>query len=78
MTAPAAIKQSDIRRMADIATEKGVIVEMEKDGTIIRVMPNIPEIHNAPAVDPEPSPASNGLAAWRARHESKPRGNPSR
>ncbi len=49
MTTPALIKQADLKRMADIALAKGVRVEVEIDGRIIRVAPDIPAIHR-----PEP------------------------
>jgi hypothetical protein len=78
MTAPAAIRKSDMDRAAAMAKKHGCVVEIEKDGMKFRFMPDNPDIHSAPAVDPSPSPASNGLAAWRARHEGRPRGNPSR
>jgi hydrogenase maturation factor len=78
MTAPAVFRQSDLRRLTEMAKESGCVIEMEKDGVKIRVMPDTPNIHSATAVDPSPSPASNGLAAWRARHEGKSRGSSSR
>lgn len=40
MTAPALIKSSDLKRMADVVKAKGVRVEMEIGGKIIRVMPD--------------------------------------
>lgn len=46
MTAPALVKSADLKRMADIALEKGVRVEVEVDGKIIRVAPDIPAIHS--------------------------------
>jgi hypothetical protein len=78
MTAPAVIRQSELKRAVKLAKENGCVIELEKDGLKIRVMPDNPDIHSSIAVDPPPSPASNGLAAWRARHEGRSRGNPSR
>lgn len=52
MTAPAAIKQADLRRMASIARSEGVRIEMEIGGKIIRVMPDIPVIHSEETARP--------------------------
>ena len=52
MTAPAAIKQADLRRMASIARSEGVRIEMEIGGKIIRVMPDIPTIHSEETARP--------------------------
>jgi hypothetical protein len=46
MTASALVKQSDLKRMATIAREQGVRVEIEFNGRVIRVMPDIPDIHS--------------------------------
>ena len=37
MTAPAAIKQADLKRIAAIAKSEGVVVEIEHNGMKIRV-----------------------------------------
>jgi hypothetical protein len=50
MTAPAAIKQSDLRRAVAVAKESGCIIEIEKDGMKIRVMPDNQDIHRAAEV----------------------------
>lgn len=73
MTARAAIKQSDLRRMAAIAKAQGVRVEIEIDGKIIRVAPD----NNEGLEIPTPV-RGNGLSSWRARHESGSGGNPPR
>lgn len=39
MTAPAAIKQADLKRMAAIAKSQGVVVEIENNGVKIRISP---------------------------------------
>lgn len=51
MTAPAAIRQSDLRRAASIVKETGVVIEVERDGVKIRLMPNIPDTHSRPAIE---------------------------
>lgn len=55
MTASALIKEADLTRMAKIAKRDGVRVEVEFNGRIIRVAPDIPAIHSdkpvAPPVD---------------------------
>lgn len=53
MTAPASIKQSDLKRMAEVAKSKGVRVEMEVDGRIFRVSPDIPDNHSADEARPK-------------------------
>jgi hypothetical protein len=45
MTTPALVKSADLKRMAAIAKQTGMRVEVEKNGTIIRVAPDIPAIH---------------------------------
>lgn len=49
MTAPALIKQAELDRMAVIAKKRGVRVEVEVDGRVFRVSPDIPDNHK-----PEP------------------------
>lgn len=41
MTARAAIKQADLRRIASIAKEEGVTVEFDLDRRVLRVSPDI-------------------------------------
>lgn len=43
MTAPASIRQADINRIAKIAKEQGVVVEIERDGFKISVRPDRPD-----------------------------------
>lgn len=45
MTAPALIKQAELRRMASIAKKEGVRVEVEVNGKIFRISPDIPDNH---------------------------------
>lgn len=52
MTASALVKQSDLKRMAHIAKSEGVRVEIEVNGKIIRVAPDIPAIHSDEPVAP--------------------------
>lgn len=42
MTVPALVKQSELKRMAAIAKSEGVPVELEVEGRIYRVLPDIP------------------------------------
>lgn len=65
MTTSALIKESDLHRMAKIAKRDGVRVEIEVDGKIIRVSPDIPNIHRADAVDPKPEDFTS-WAEWQA------------
>lgn len=45
MTRAALVKESDLHRMAKIAKRDGVRVEVEVNGKIIRVAPDIPDSH---------------------------------
>lgn len=50
MTAKAIVHAADLKRMAVVAKREGVRVEIEIDGKIIRVAPDIPAIHSAAPV----------------------------
>ena len=65
MTASAVVKQSDLRRMAAVAREYGVCVEMEVHGTIFRVRPDTRQLTEIS----EPG-RGGSLAQWRSRHEN--------
>lgn len=51
MTVSALIKESDLHRMAKIAKRDGVRVEIEVNGKIIRVSPDIPNNHKPQKVE---------------------------
>lgn len=51
MTARATIKQSDLRRMALVANDQNVSIEIEINGHRVKVMPNIPDIHSKETMD---------------------------
>ena len=51
MTTPALVKSADLKRMAAIAKRDGVRVEIEVNGKIIRVAPDIPTIHSGKPVE---------------------------
>lgn len=51
MTAPALVKQSELKRMAAIAKSEGVPIELEVEGRIYRVLPDIPNINNPEAIN---------------------------
>lgn len=46
MTTPALVKSADLKRMAAIVAKTGLRVEIEVDGKIIRVAPDIPTVHS--------------------------------
>jgi hypothetical protein len=50
MTRSALVKESDLHRMAKIAKRDGVRIEIEVNGTIVRVSPDIPANHNLPQI----------------------------
>jgi hypothetical protein len=53
MTAPAAIKQSDMKRLATIANEHAMTIEVEADGKVYRFIPGIhaPRLQEEETVD---------------------------
>lgn len=51
MTSPALVRSADLKRMASIAKAEGVRVEIEIDGKIVRVSPNIPDDHRQKKVE---------------------------
>jgi hypothetical protein len=65
MTASALVKQSDLKRMAQIAKREGVRVEIEVNGKIIRVSPDIQDIHKPKPVDLKPKDFTS-LSEWQA------------
>lgn len=46
MTASAIVKEADLKRMAKVAKQTGMKIEIEIAGMIIRVSPDIPAIHS--------------------------------
>ncbi|MBX5021175.1 hypothetical protein [Rhizobium lentis] len=65
MTRAAIVKEADLHRMAKIAKRDGVRVEIEIDGKIIRVSPDIPDNQNQQRVDKKPEDFTS-LADWQA------------
>ena len=65
MTARAAIKAADLKRMADVAKLKGVTVWVEIDGRRVGVSPDIHGTTSEKPVDKNPEDFSS-LAEWRA------------
>ncbi len=51
MTRPASIKSADLKRLAAIVKESGLRAEMEKNGVIVRLAPDIPTIHKPTPVE---------------------------
>lgn len=51
MTAPALIKQAELRRMAAVAKKDGVRVEVEVNGKIFRISPDIPDSHRLKPIE---------------------------
>ncbi|MDQ4679408.1 hypothetical protein LWV33_21795 [Brucella intermedia] len=74
MTAKASIRQSDLDRMAVIATKRGVPIEMRDErGRIFRVYPTVEDLKHDTALDPELAYGGNSLEEWRNRRGSRPR-----
>ncbi|GEM_PF-1956914 len=74
MTAKASIRQSDLDRMAVIATKRGVPIEMQDErGRIFRVYPTVADLKQDTAIDSELAYGGNSLEEWRNRRGSRPR-----
>lgn len=74
MTRKSLVTQAELKRMAEIANAENVTVEVERDGTIIRVMP----FHRPRRINEKPSREEEGEAAlkkWQAERAAK-RGSP--
>lgn len=65
MTARAAIKAADLKRMADIAKSKGVTVWIEVNGQRVGVSPDIQDTSKPATVDLKPDDFTS-LADWQA------------
>lgn len=52
MTTPAIVKSADLKRMGNfVKANPGLRVEVEKNGILIRVAPDIPAIHKSSKVE---------------------------
>lgn len=60
MTSPAAIKQADMRRLAAIANDHAMTIEVEADGKVFRF---IPGIHNSRPQEDQPVDLGKGIRA---------------
>lgn len=76
MSAPALIKQADLKRMAAVAKTENVSITLEIGGRKFTVSPVIQDIHTSNAVDVDIAYGGNSLASWRNRRADKSRGNP--
>lgn len=72
MTKPATIRQSDLDRMAIIATRRGVPIEMKDErGRIFRVYPTVDDLKQDNSLDPDLAYGGNNLEQWRRRREGR-------
>lgn len=72
MTSKATIKQSDLDRMAIIATKRNVPIEMRDErGRVFRVYPTVGDLQNETAIDPDLAYGGNTLDEWRNRREGR-------
>lgn len=72
MTTRASIKQSDLDRMAIIATKRNVPIEMRDErGRVFRVYPTVGDLQNETAIDQELAYGGNNLEEWRNRREGR-------
>lgn len=72
MTRKVTITQTELKRFANLATTEGVTVEIEREGTIIRIMP----FKQAKATQQDEEENSlprgpNALQEWRALQEKR-------
>ena len=76
MTAKASISQSDLDRMAIIATKRGVPIEMRDErGRIFRVYPTVEDLKQDNSLDPDLAYGGKNLQQWRKRRESRAAGS---
>jgi hypothetical protein len=71
MTRPALLRQADLKRMAAVAIEHDVCVEVEIDGTIVRVMPTGKHRVIRRVLTREEE-AEQALSSWKANRRDKP------
>lgn len=72
MTTRASINQSDLDRMAIIATKRGVPIEMKDErGRIFRVYPTVADLHTEVSIDSDTAYGGNSLEEWRKRGEGR-------
>lgn len=75
MTRKAIITQAELKRFANLATTEGVTIEIERDGTVIRIMPfQGTKAGRLPKTREEA--AEEALAKWRLSQSSKIMPNP--
>jgi len=70
MTKRAIFTNAELKRMADLANSEGVVVELEREGSIIRVMP----FRSSHVIRPKASrerEAETALVEWLASQEHK-------
>ncbi|MBB4228513.1 hypothetical protein [Rhizobium mongolense] len=67
MTKKSFVSQTEMRRMAEVANTEGVTIELEREGTIVRVMPFRPSRIVKPKVSREEE-ADASLAEWLERN----------
>ncbi len=70
MTRAALVKSADLKRMCEVAKQTGMRIEIEIGGAIVRVSPDIPDIHKPETVDLKPEDFTS-LAEWQAWRERK-------
>lgn len=70
MSRKAIITQAELKRMADVAASEGVTIEVEREGTIVRVMPFKPArvINHKPSREEE---SQSALKRWVASKGGK-------
>jgi len=68
----AIISQAELKRMADVATSEGVTIEVEREGTIVRVMPFAPPSTSRQQLTGEEEGRS-ALNEWIASHDKTSR-----
>lgn len=76
MTATAIVTKSDLKRMADFVRENpGLCVEIERDGTKVRVFPDIQAMGKAKPVDqPEDFETVEAWRSWRDAEDAREAG----
>lgn len=70
MTRKKIITQAELKRFANLATTEGVTIEIEREGTVIRIMPFQGTVAGRPPRTREEA-AEEALANWQISQSSK-------
>jgi hypothetical protein len=70
MTRKAIITQAELKRFANLATTEGITIEIEREGTVIRIMP-FQETKTGRQPKTREEASEEALAKWQISQSSK-------